>query len=452
MQKNNLRNLPSIDTLLNDERSHPIIKHAGRDLAIRGFRNILSAFRHGYQEGDSIPDIPIIIRKTEQLVDDWLHPSLQPVVNATGIILHTNLGRAPLSADTIAAMNAVSNSFNNLEFNLNTGKRGKRETHPQQPLTNLTGAEAALIVNNNAAAVLLVLTALANRKKVAISHSQLVEIGGGFRVPDVMKQSGARLVSIGTTNRVHLEDYTNALQEDADFILCAHHSNYKIVGFTSEPNLDEIVAASHQFGKPVIYDLGSGAFLNTEEFGILHEPTVFDAVNSGADIICFSGDKLMGGPQAGIIIGKKRLIDKVRIHPLARAVRADKLCLAGITQTLNHYLRAEAIEKIPVWRMIAKQPEQLEQTALHWQSSIDQGKVIKNFSKIGGGSLPEEQLPTFTLQIDAKHPDAVLKKLRKLPIPIIARIENDQIVFDPRTILPAQEEYFLSQLKKVFAD
>ena len=308
------------------------------------------------------------------------------------------------------------------------------------------------MVNNNASAVLLILPALANRKRVIIANSQLVEIGGGFRIPDVMRQSGAKLIAIGTTNRVHLSDYQTALQEPTALVLTAHHSNYKIIGFTTEPDLKEIAAAAHEMDTPLVVDLGSGAFMDTADYGLSHEPTVQESLAAGADLVCFSGDKLLGGPQAGIIIGSKRLIDKIKKHPLARAVRADKLCLAGISATLVHYLKNEAVDKIPVWKMIAMETDQINSRAEKWLKAIGQGSVIMGKSMVGGGSLPTETLPTYLFVLDVKNPTKFHKSLRTPPIPVISRIENDQILFDPRTVLVDDEPEMIKKIKSLLKD
>jgi len=396
-----------------------------------------------------LPDVEVIISEAIKFAMEWVQPSLYPVINASGIILHTNLGRSPLSDDTIKAMQAVSASYNNLEFDLQKGKRGKRSTHAEEILKKLTGAESALVVNNNAAAVLLILTALAKHKKVIIPNSQLVEIGGGFRVPDVMRQSGAKLIPIGTTNRIHLSDYVQALEDGASLVLNAHHSNFKIIGFTTEPKLEEVAAAAHKYSVPFVYDLGSGAMMETSSYGLAHEPTIIESILAGADIICFSGDKLLGGPQAGIIIGRSDLMKKIKRHPLARAVRADKTCLSGISTTLIHYLKGEAENKIPIWRMIALDKGTIHQRALGWKKTIEQGNVIDGYSMVGGGSLPGETLPTYLLALDIPKANKFLARLRALPFPIIARIENGQALFDPRTVLPNQEKAFLLGLKQV---
>ena len=446
---NELQKLPSLDALLQEKRSDSMISRYGRKLTTYAIRASLESYREAIKKGANSPENGSIIEHAESLIFTWLKPSLVPVINASGIILHTNLGRAPLSEETITAMQMVSSSYSTLEYDLTEGKRGKRWMHAEGLLKLLTGAESALIVNNNAAAVLLVLSALANRKKVVIANSQLIEIGGGFRIPDVMRQSGAKLVAVGTTNRVHLSDYRAAIDDQAALVMTAHHSNFKIIGFTSEPELSELASLCHNAGLPLVSDLGSGALLDTGLYGLPHEPTIQEAVEAGADIICFSGDKLLGGPQAGIIIGKKELIDKVKAHPLARAVRADKVCLAGIAATLMHYLKEEALEKIPVWRMISREATDLKKQAVKWQKALKIGEVISGSSLAGGGSLPGESQPTYLLAIKVKNPDKLMKKLRDLPIPVVARIENDQVLFDPRTVLAPQETILIDELNSL---
>ena len=446
---NELKKLPSLDALLQEKRSESMVTRYGRKLTINAIRAALESFRETIKKGSSSPDNGSILKQAESIIKTWLKPSLVSVINASGIILHTNLGRAPLSEETINAMHIVSSSYSTLEFDLNEGKRGKRSIHAEELLKLLTGAESALIVNNNAAAVLLVLSALANRKKVVIANSQLIEIGGGFRIPDVMRQSGAKLVAVGTTNRVHLSDYKAAIEDAASLVMTAHHSNFKIIGFTSEPELSELASICHDAGLPLVCDLGSGALLDTALYGLAHEPTIQEAIAAGADIICFSGDKLLGGPQAGIIIGKKELIDKVKAHPLARAVRADKVCLAGTAATLMHYLKGQALEKIPVWRMISREIFDLKKQALNWRKALKVGEVIPGSSMVGGGSLPGESQPTFLLAIKVKNPDKFMKKLRDLPVPVIARIDNDQVMFDPRTVLPSQETILIEELNSL---
>jgi len=384
-----------------------------------------------------------------EILARWLHPTLVPVINASGVILHTNLGRAPLSRAAAEAARSLSLGYSTLEYDLYKGKRGSRLIHAEALLTRLTGAEAALVVNNNAAAVLLVLSALARRQRVIISRTQLVEIGGGFRIPDVMAQSGARLVEIGTTNRVHLSDYQAALEEPAGMVLRAHQSNFRIIGFTSEPDLAEIVRVAHRHGVAVMDDLGSGTLLDTAHYGLQHEPTIQESLAAGVDVLTFSGDKLLGGPQAGIIIGRMDLLAKIKKHPLARAVRVDKTRLAALAATLLHYLKDEALQEIPVWRMISLPAELIQARAQHWADVLGRGEVVASRSTVGGGSLPEETLPTHVLALDVPQPNNFLAALRMLQPPIIARIEAERVMMDPRTVLPEEEGAFLRGIASV---
>ena len=379
----------------------------------------------------------------------WATPSLHPVINATGVILHTNLGRAPLSKAALQAIQDVSQGYSNLEFDLIRGQRGSRLVHAEELLKRLTHAEAALVVNNNAAAVLLVLSAFARRRRVVISRTQLVEIGGGFRIPDVLQQSGAHLYEVGTTNRVHLADYAAAIEEASPaLILHVHRSNFRLSGFTSEPTLIELAELSHQAGIPLVDDLGSGALLDTAQFGLGHEPMVSESLEAGADLICFSGDKLLGGPQAGIIIGKADLIAKLKQHPLARAVRADKLCLAALSATLLHYTKDEALRAIPIWQMIAAPIGTLQQRAEEWMKILGLGEVVSSLSTVGGGSLPDESLATFALALSVPSPNRFLERLRRCQPAVIARLEADKVIFDPRTVLPEQEHDLLAAIRR----
>jgi len=432
MKKTSLRDIPALDTLLRSPKGKALEAEFGHKLSVKTLRQALDKVRQMVIDGGDMPDTDTILAQAQASARAWTAPSLLPVINTTGIILHTNLGRAPLSADTITAMDAVSGAYNNLEFDLETGKRGKRSVHAEDLLQQLLGVESAFVVNNNAAATMLILSALARDKKVAIPHSQLVEIGGGFRVPDVMRQSGAKLAAIGTTNRIHLRDYENALEDGAALVMNAHHSNFKIIGFTTEPAQKEIAALAQRYERPFT--------------------TIQEALADGVDLVSFSGDKLLGGPQAGIIVGRADLMAKVKKHPFARAVRADKTCLAGVSATLAHYLKGEAVEKIPIWRMIARLEKDLHAQAQAWVEAIGFGDVSPGFSKVGGGSLPEEQLPTHVIRLSVKKPDQFLRSLREQPFPIIARIENDQVLFDPRTVLPDQQDTFLSQMQQVLSE
>jgi len=442
-----LRQIPSVEQLLEVHQVDGLVRHFSRQLTIRAIQEVLGEIRQEVTASAKVPIEKEIISRVTQKLTLWNTPSLISVINATGVILHTNLGRAPLTKSALEAIQRVAGSYNNLEFDLNAGERGSRMDHIEKLVAQITGAEAGLVVNNNAAAVLLVLTALTKRRKVIISRSQLVEIGGGFRVSDVMAQSGAKLVEVGTTNRVHVDDYRDAIDDQTVAILTAHHSNFKIIGFTSEPTLKELADLAHQKGILLIDDLGSGALLDTTQFGLTHEPMVQESVKAGADIVCFSGDKLLGGPQAGIILGNMDLVRKVKKHPLMRALRPDKSSLAALEATLLHYLRNEAEKEIPIWKMISMPTTKIKQRASSWVKGIGFGKVIAGESTVGGGSLPEETLPTFLLSLEAPRPNLLAARLRKENPPIVARVDKDRVVFDPRTVFPEQDESLLKGIK-----
>ena len=450
----NLQTLPSVEQLLQSQRAGDLIAHYGRPLTLDALRSTLDEVRARLKLDPQIaaPENVLIFSQAKSRLSAWTAPTLQPVINATGVILHTNLGRAPLSKAAIEAMTQVSLGYSNLEFDLETGKRGSRLNHSEDVLKKLLGVEAAVVVNNNASAVLLVLSALASKKRVIIARSQLVEIGGGFRVPDVMKQSGAKLVEVGTTNKIRLSDYGEALEESSGLVMHAHRSNFKLVGFTEEPALKEIVEVAHQAGTIVLDDLGSGALLDTAKYGLAHEPMVQESLAAGVDMICFSGDKLLGGPQAGIIVGKANLIAKIKKHPLARAMRADKTCLAGITATLLHYLKDEAEREIPIWKMISMPLDEVKARAENWVRELGAGSVEESEATVGGGSLPGESFPSYVLSLSVKSPDKFLKKMREQNPPLIARTENDKTLFDPRTVLLEQDHLLLTILHSLLPE
>jgi len=449
-----LRDLPSVEELLQTKTAAELIARFGRPLTLTAIRETLDKIRARFSSGaiTVLPLHDLILAQTDALLSAWLKPTLRLVINATGVILHTNLGRAPLSDAAIRAMDLASRGYSTLEYDLEKGTRGPRLIHAESVLQKLTGAESAMVVNNNASAVLLVLSALANKRRVIISRSQLVEIGGGFRIPDVLKQSGAKLIEVGTTNKVHLRDYEEALQDGGSLVMRAHPSNFKIIGFTEEPELKDVVEVAHKAGVFVIDDLGSGALFDTAKYGLAHEPTVQESLAAGADVVCFSGDKLLGGPQAGIIIGRKDLIEKIKKHPLARAVRADKACLAGVTATLLHYLKDEAEREIPILKMMSFTPKQIKGRVESWIRELGRGEAVEGESTVGGGSLPGESFPTFLLSLTVESPDRFLKRLRAQNPPVIARTANDKILLDPRTVLPEQEGALLVGLKNVFEE
>jgi L-seryl-tRNA(Ser) seleniumtransferase len=444
-----LRDLPSVDRLMQLESVEGLVAAFGRPLTVEAVRESLEAAREAVRSGGAAPRPTELVSDTRARLEGWLSPTLRPLINATGVIVHTNLGRAPLSAAARRAVQEVAAGYSSLEFDLEGGRRGNRDQHCEQLLVRLTGAEAALVVNNNAAAVLLALTGLARRKEVLVSRTQLIEIGGGFRIPDILKQSGARLVEVGTTNRTHLRDYRSALSERTALILLAHHSNFKIIGFTAEPTLVELVELARERGLALLHDLGSGSLLDPRPYGLGPEPLVQDSVRAGVALTAFSGDKLLGGPQAGILVGERALIERLRRHPMARAVRPDKLCLAALSATLLHYAREEAPTEVPVWAMIAATPETLRERAERWRERLGVGSVIEGRSTVGGGSLPGETLPTWLLALDVPRPADFARKLRELPLPIVGRIEADRLVLDPRTVLTDQEPAMLAGVRSV---
>ena len=435
-----LRQLPSVDRLLNTAAGVDLVAAFGRPLTVEGVRIVLDNRRAAIIKGKSaVPMNAILLSETREWLEELIAPTLHPVINATGVIVHTNLGRAPLSADAVAAVQEAAVGYSNLEYDLAAGERGSRTVHAAGQLQRLTGAEAALVVNNNAAAVLLMLTALCRGREVVISRGQLVEIGGGFRVPDVMAQSGAQLVEVGTTNRTHLRDYANAITENTAAILIAHHSNYKIIGFTTEPETAELAALAKERNILLLYDQGSGSLLDTEPYGLDPEPTITAALEAGVDVVAFSGDKLLGGPQAGILCGKAALIERLKKHPLARAVRADKMALAALAATLTHYLTGKAVKEIPVWQMIARPLEQLkleaETLAARLQEMGVRAAVIEGQSTVGGGSLPGTSLPTYLVAVEGDNLDRLSAALRANNPPIIGRIQDGRLLFDLRTVL-----------------
>ncbi|OGO43801.1 MAG: L-seryl-tRNA(Sec) selenium transferase [Chloroflexi bacterium RBG_16_60_22] len=423
------------------------------DLLVEVIRERLETERRSIAAGKRCASLEKIVEAVLAGVDALEKPGLRRVINASGVILHTNLGRAPVSEATLAAMDAVSRGYSNLEFNLESGARGSRHVHVEEILCRLTGAETGLVVNNNAAAVLLGLTVLARRKEVIVSRGQAVEIGGGFRVPDVMRQSGAKLVEVGTTNCTYAADYEQAVTPRTAALLRVHSSNFRVVGFVREVGIEELAAIGQKYDLPVLDDLGSGCFLDTTAFGLAREPTVQQSVRAGAALTFFSGDKLVGGPQAGIIVGEKSYVDRLKRHPLARALRIDKTRLAGLAATLRHYLREEATAKIPVWRMIAEPPEEIERRAGLWAKTLgNAARVVPGETMVGGGSLPGGSLPTFLVAVGGGKKGtaaAIARKLRLLETPVIGRISEDALLLDPRTVLPEEDEIVVRALQSL---
>jgi len=446
------RRLPSVDRVLAEERICQTGKDFPHDLLVSVIRQCLERERLSITAGNPCASKDKIVEFVSAQLLALEKPSLGQVVNASGVILHTNLGRAPLSQESLAAMEAASKGYCNLEFDMERGIRGSRNVHIEGLLCQLTGAEAALVVNNNASAVLLGLTALAKRKEVIVSRGQAVEIGGGFRIPDVMRQSGAKLIEVGTTNCTYAADYEQAISPRTAALMRVHSSNFRLIGFTSEVTLEELVLIGSRNELLVLDDLGSGCFLDVTMFGLAPEPMVQQSVAAGATLIFFSGDKLVGGPQAGIIVGKKQYVDRLKRHPLARAVRSDKIRLAGLAATLVHYLKEEATIKIPVWRMISASLDNIERRAGLWAQALGNlAEVVPGETMVGGGSLPGGSLPTRLVAIGGGRgkkntAQIISQKLRLQEVPVIGRINEDVLLLDPRSVLPEEDEIVLKAL------
>lgn len=448
------RLLPSVDELLLSPLGQELCAHYTRALTLQALRVSLDEARADIRSGLSCPPSAALLATTRARLERVQRPHLQAVINATGVIINTNLGRAPLSLDALEAIRGVAGGYSNLEYDLEVGERSSRHEHVSALLRELTGAEAALVANNNAAAVLLALSTLASGREVLISRGQLVEIGGGFRVPDVMRQSGCSLVEVGTTNRTRLGDYAAALTERTALLLSVHPSNFQITGFTESTPLRDLAELAHQHGLLIMEDQGSGCLVASEEYGLTHEPRPQESLSAGADVVCFSGDKLLGGPQAGILLGKAEIIQRIARHPLMRALRIDKMTLAALEATLRHYQRGEAATHIPIWRMIALSERNIAQRASLWAEQLRaQGiasRLQRGTSTIGGGSLPGETLPTTLLALEATQIalslEELSRRLRARPIPIITRIYRDALLLDPRTVLAEQDLEVVSAL------
>lgn len=417
-----------------------------RDLVTRLVRSTLQEYRNLLPQASVAPSADeLAVEVRSRILRDW---SVGPhrVINATGVILHTNLARAPLSTAARRAIETAS-GYSDLEFDLGDGRRGDRQTPVGRQLEALTGAEASFVTVSASAAVLLVLSALAQRREVIVSRGQSVEIGGGFRVPVVLKQSGAKLVEVGTTNRTRLEDYAEAINGRTAAILNVHASNFRIIGFTESVALPELARLAHANGIPIVDDNGSGALLETDRFGLAHEPTVQEALGAGVDLVAFSGDKLVGGPQSGIILGSATLVDRLRMHPLARAIRPDKVTVAALSATIHSYLAGSAESTVPVWRMIAQSPDHIESRARGFQSlAASRGlrvELVSGESTVGGGSLPGETLPTTLMRLPSSMK---ADTMRGLEIPIIARTQAGRTVIDLRTVADEEESSLLAGL------
>jgi len=460
------RKLPRADRLLAAAERAGWLTRLGHEPVMALVRGTLDAAREAILAGDSCPPAEAIEARLLSRLSGEARGSLRRVVNATGVVIHTNLGRAPLSLEAGAAMREAAEGYLALEYDLEAGRRGDRYGHATQTLCRLTGAEDALVVNNNAAAVMLALAALSGRRpgggasppgppEVLVSRGQLVEIGGGFRVPDVLRRSGCALVEVGTTNRTYARDYEAAVGERTAILLTVHRSNFRLAGFVHDAGLDELVELGRRRSLWVVDDLGSGTLLETAPFGLGAEPTVQERVRAGADVVCFSGDKLLGGPQAGLLVGRREALALVRRHPLLRALRVDKTTLAGLSATLAHYERGEALAKVPVWRAIAARADDLGARAERWRqalaSAAPAAEVVDARSAVGGGSLPEVTLPTRALAIPVPDPDALAARLRGGDPPVVARIEEGRLLLDPRTVLPGEDQPLLAAVRAALA-
>lgn len=448
---NPYRDLPSVDRVLADPRVAALAVERGHAPVASIAREVLETYRASIAASpiDSPAVIEAVLARAEAL-----RPSLRRVVNATGVVIHTNLGRAPLSLAALEAVERVSAGYSNLEFDLDAGERGTRFAHLDRVLCLLSGAEAGIAVNNNASALLLALAALCRDREVIISRGQLVEIGGGFRIPDVLRQSGATLVEVGTTNRTYARDYAEAITERTAAILRVHSSNFRVVGFTEQAPLAALASLARERGLLLLDDLGSGALLDTRAYGLAHEPLVQESVRAGADVVLFSGDKLLGGPQAGIAVGRTAAIEVMRRHPLARAVRIDKGNIAALSATLDHYAKGEAEREVPVWRMIALAADAIEGRARDWADACsDHASVEACESTVGGGSLPGESLPSFACAVDAPSgAEAFAAALRAASPPIVARIHEGRVWLDPRTVDAIEDAHVKATLVRLLAE
>ena len=454
-----LRQLPAVDRILSAPAMQSLAATCPHVLLVEAAQETVAELRRAILSASDTPDLTVaaVAGLAARRAEAKQEPSLRPVINATGTLLHTNLGRAPLSEAALAAITGVSRSYSNLELDLTTGKRGHRYSHVEELLCRLTGAEAAAVVNNNAAAVLLALTALAKGKEAIVSRGEMIEIGGAFRIPEVMEAGGVRLREVGTTNKTHLKDYAGAINEETGLLLKVHTSNYRIVGFTQEVPAAAMVELAHGHGLPVMEDLGSGMLMDLTPFGLPREPTVREAVAAGIDVVTFSGDKLLGGPQAGILVGRRAALDKIRHHPLARALRIDKLTLAALEATLAAYLDEQrALKELPVLRMLNMTAPELEERSRSFAEKLDavlgaaaEITVITEPSAIGGGALPLTELPGFAVALTPHEisVDALSIRLRQGKLPVVGRVQDNRLLLNLRTIRPDEESHLIESLR-----
>ncbi|MBZ9607222.1 L-seryl-tRNA(Sec) selenium transferase [Clostridium estertheticum] len=460
MEKNLLlRKLPKIDGLLNEAFVIDVLLKTSRVKVVDALRETIDLFRKNILSGDLENfETKDILQQFKRNIEEKKSVSLKKIINCTGVIIHTNLGRSRLSKNAVEGVLNIANNYSNLEYNLADGKRGSRYSHVEDILTKITGAEAALVVNNNAAAVLLTLNTLCSGKEAIVSRGQLVEIGGSFRIPDVMRFSGAKLIEVGTTNRTHPHDYESNINENTGVLLKVHTSNFKILGYTLEVPNEELVEIGLKNDIPVIEDIGSGTLVDFSKYGFTHEPTVQESVKKGVDVITFSGDKMLGGPQAGIIVGKKKYIDMMKKNQLTRALRIDKMTLAALEGTLKYYFdENEAVENIPTLYMILSSKELHKKRALKLKRKLNSNsenftlKVCEDFSMVGGGSMPEARIATFVIKVKSSNlpSEEIEKRLRLNKVPIIVRVSNDEVILDLRTIADNDFEVISEAFKKM---
>lgn len=456
-----LSKLPSVDEILKSAAGAELLQSYPRRFVAQGIREGIDSMRKDMLAGRSngFSD-EVLITNIKRIVASLSQLSLKPLINATGVVIHTNLGRSTLSNRALENIRRVSENYSNLEYDIEKGERGKRYTHIKRILREITGAEDALLVNNNAAAVLLCLNTFAKGKEVIVSRGELVEIGGSFRMPDVMASGGAILREVGTTNKTHLHDYENAITEHTSLILKIHRSNFRIVGFTDEVSIENLVALGRKYHIPVMFDLGSGCLIDLRPYGLHDEPAVQEIVKTGVDLTTFSGDKLLGGPQGGVIVGKKEHIEKIQKNPITRAVRIDKLTLAGFEATLMEYLDEEkAITSIPTLRMLLQKPREIRIRAntiarrLRKELGNAIVLVMADSSRAGGGALPERELPTFVTAIRPQNMSVneLEEKLRRGSPPVITRIKEDTLILDARTIRDQDIPILVQTIKSILS-
>lgn len=442
--------IPKVDDLLYDEKVKGLLKYYPRVIIVESVREEVDILRNEIRKGEMTEEnirkyIKNLPNKIELKSENKMTFHLKKAINATGVVIHTNLGRSLINEEVMDNVFEIATNYSNLEFNLYKGERGSRYAHLEDVITDITGGESAMVVNNNAAAVLLVLSTLAKDREVIVSRGELIEIGGSFRVPDVMEQSGAHLVAVGTTNKTHLWDYEKAITEETAALLKVHTSNYRVVGFSSSVDSEELNNLKNKYDIPLIEDLGSGVLIDLSKYGLEYEPTVQDSLKNGVDIVTFSGDKLLGGPQAGIIVGKKKYIDEMKKNPLTRAFRVDKFTISALEATLKLYIEEEtAVKKIPTLNMLTLTRKEINERAILLYEKLNETisyddveiNIVDDYSEVGGGSLPLEKLPTKCIAISLENNSvaALERELRHGEIPIVVRVYNDKVLLDLRTI------------------